>query len=50
MATLDKAEQLLDELRTAAYPAAKQDLEEVREFAKSQGETTELKWWDIAYW
>jgi oligopeptidase A len=50
MATLDKAEQLLEELRAAAYPAALNDLQEVREFAASQGEAAELKWWDVAYW
>jgi oligopeptidase A len=50
MATLDKAEQLLEELRSAAYPAAVKDLQEVKEFAREQGETEELKWWDVAYW
>lgn len=50
MATLDKAEQLLEELRAAAYPAAQRDLDEVKAFAKEQGEQEELKWWDVAYW
>ncbi|KAI8465022.1 MAG: hypothetical protein J3K34DRAFT_438374 [Monoraphidium minutum] len=50
MATLENAEQLLEELRSAALPAARRDLEEVRDFAKQQGEEAELKWWDVAYW
>lgn len=50
MATLDKAEQLLGELRAAAHPAALKDLEEVRAFAAEQGEARELLWWDVAFW
>ena len=50
MATLDKAEQLLEELRAAAHPAALRDLQEVKEYARSQGEERELLWWDVAYW
>jgi hypothetical protein len=50
MASLDGAEKLLGELRAAAFPAAKRDLAEVREFAASQGEDRELLWWDVAYW
>lgn len=44
MATLPKAEQLLEELRASSVNAAKKDLEEVREFAKLQGFADELKW------
>lgn len=37
MATLEKAEELLEQLREASYTAAKQDLEDVRAFAAEQG-------------
>jgi hypothetical protein len=37
MATLEKAEELLEQLRAASYTAAKQDLEDVRAFAAEQG-------------
>lgn len=50
MATLTEAERLMEELRVASYEPAKQELAEVREFAKSKGETEELRHWDISYW
>lgn len=36
MATLDKAQALLDELRSASYKAAVKDHEELKEFVKEQ--------------
>lgn len=50
MADLAKAEELLEELRTASLTAARNDLEEVKEFAKLQGFSEDLKWWDIGFW
>lgn len=50
MANLDTAEALLEELRSASVTAAKKDLEEVKEFAKTQGFNEELLWWDIPFW
>jgi oligopeptidase A len=45
-------ENLLESLRSASFEAAKQDLEDLREFAISKGaaEANDLKHWDIAYW
>lgn len=37
MATLDKAEELLEQLRGASFDAASRDLADVQEFAKEQG-------------
>lgn len=50
MATLERAEQLLEELRVASYEAGQNDLKEVREFAAQQGCDYELTWWDVAFW
>ncbi|MCY7284005.1 MAG: M3 family metallopeptidase, partial [Cyanobacteria bacterium CAN_BIN43] len=45
-------ETLLEQLRQASYEAAKQDLAELREYAKSKGaaEGENLQHWDIAFW
>ncbi|WP_310428717.1 M3 family metallopeptidase [Chamaesiphon sp. VAR_48_metabat_135_sub] len=45
-------ESLLESLRSASFEAAKQDLENLRAFAISQGapEANDLKHWDLAYW
>jgi oligopeptidase A len=45
-------ENLLESLRSSSFEAAKQDLEDLREFAISKGaaEANNLKHWDIAYW
>ena len=52
MATLERAEALLEELRAASMDAAKADLEEVRAFAAAAGapEAAELRHWDIGFW
>lgn len=50
MATLETAEQLLEELRAASYPAAARDMEDVRHFAAQQGFEGELRHWDINFW
>ena len=50
MATLEKAEELLEQLRGASYDAAKKDLEEVQEFAAEKGFEDEMKHWDVTYW
>lgn len=45
-------ENLLESLRSASFEAAKQDLEDLRQFAITKGapEANDLKHWDIAYW
>ncbi|GLC35598.1 hypothetical protein PLESTB_000189600 [Pleodorina starrii] len=50
MATLDKAEELLEELRSASHAAAERDKEDVQAFANSQGFEGQLEWWDVSYW
>jgi oligopeptidase A len=45
-------ESLLESLRSASFEAAKQDLEDLRDFAisKDASEANDLKHWDLAYW
>ncbi|KAK3411839.1 hypothetical protein EUGRSUZ_I00594 [Eucalyptus grandis] len=52
MATVDKAEELLEKLRSASWDAAVQDMEDLKHFAKSQGaqESDDLSHWDIKFW
>ena len=50
MATVEKAETLMEELRQVSYDAAVQDLKDVQDFAKAQGADHELKQWDITFW
>ena len=47
-----EVEQLLDELRTAAYPVAQAELQALRAMARRHGapEADDLKPWDVAYW
>jgi oligopeptidase A len=47
-----EVEQLLDELRCAAYPVAQTELEALRGLARRHGapEADDLKPWDVAYW
>jgi oligopeptidase A len=48
--SVEAVEQLLEELRSASYDAAKQELAELRDYAASKGETAELQQWDITFW
>ena len=41
---------MYDELRGACQQGMHDDMRELRDFAKSQGETRELMHWDIAFW
>ncbi|MED6218360.1 hypothetical protein PIB30_026052 [Stylosanthes scabra] len=52
MATVDKAEGLLEKLRKASWDAAVQDMEDLKKFSKNQGalEADDLKHWDITFW
>ncbi|KAI3931161.1 hypothetical protein MKX01_029351 [Papaver californicum] len=52
MATVEKAEQLLEKLRTASWGAAVQDMEDLRKFSQEQGaaEANDLSHWDISFW
>jgi Zn-dependent oligopeptidase len=50
MATLPGARALLEEMRTAALPAAEKDLADLKAFAASQGFEGELAAWDVSYW
>jgi len=48
----DSVEKLLEKLRFASFDAARRDLEELREFARSSGapEAADLQLWDVAFW
>ena len=53
MATLDRAESLLEDIRAKARPAAERELEEIRAFAAEQGAeeaVTGLMQWDLGFW
>ena len=47
-----EVEQLLEELRAAAYPVAQAELEQLRGFAARHGapEAADLKPWDVSFW
>lgn len=46
---LDHVYQLLDELKAAALPAAKREIDELKQFARSQGFEGEFQRWDLSY-
>jgi oligopeptidase A len=50
--SVGEVEQLLEELRAAAYPVAQRELEALRAIARRQGapEADDLKPWDVACW
>ncbi|MFZ9281292.1 MAG: M3 family metallopeptidase [Prochlorococcaceae cyanobacterium] len=50
--SVSEVEQLLEELRAAAYPVAQGELEQLRTFAATHGapEAADLKPWDVSYW
>ncbi|MEO1404182.1 MAG: M3 family metallopeptidase [Cyanobacteria bacterium J06635_1] len=50
--SVSAVEQLMEELLSASYPAAQQELKDLSTFAKAQGasEADDLKQWDIAFW
>ncbi|KAL5705519.1 oligopeptidase A [Ranunculus cassubicifolius] len=52
MATVDKAEELLEKLRSASWNPAVQDMEDVKNFSKEQNatEADDLKQWDMNFW
>ncbi|GMH06492.1 hypothetical protein Nepgr_008332 [Nepenthes gracilis] len=52
MATVDKAEQLIEKLRAASWNPAIQDLEEIKNFSKKQGalEADNFTHWDFNFW
>lgn len=52
MATVEKAEELLEKLRSASWDAAVQDLEDLKDFSKKLGasEADDLNHWDISFW
>jgi len=49
---VEAVEKLLEELRSASYDAAVQELAELKAFAASKGaaEANDLKHWDISFW
>ena len=52
-ATLDRAEELLEDIRSKARPAAERELGEIRAFAEESGAPeaeTGLMQWDIGFW
>ncbi|KAL0450084.1 UNVERIFIED_CONTAM: Organellar oligopeptidase A, chloroplastic/mitochondrial [Sesamum latifolium] len=52
MATVEKAEELLEKLRSASWNPAVQDMEDLKTFSKNQGasEADNLNHWDISFW
>ncbi|KAI3994357.1 hypothetical protein MKX01_012614 [Papaver californicum] len=52
MATVDNAKQLLEKIRTAAWNASVQDMEDLKKFSLEQGavEANDLSHWDISFW
>ncbi|KAK9110784.1 hypothetical protein Sjap_018844 [Stephania japonica] len=52
MATVDKAQELLEKLRSASWGPAVQDMEDLKNFASDQGaqEANDLSHWDINFW
>lgn len=52
MATINKAEELIEDLRSASWNAAIQDMEDLENLAKAQDaiEANDLKQWDINFW
>ncbi|MCL7036498.1 hypothetical protein MKW94_016232 [Papaver nudicaule] len=52
MATVDKAKQLLEKVRSAAWSAAVQDMEDLKKFSREQGavEANDLSDWDTTFW
>ncbi|GLT46882.1 hypothetical protein SLA2020_206110 [Shorea laevis] len=52
MATVDKAEELLEKLCSASWNPAVQDIEDLKSYSKSEGasEADNLNHWDINFW
>ncbi|KAF3950481.1 hypothetical protein CMV_023775 [Castanea mollissima] len=52
MATVEKAGELLEKLRSASWNAAVQDMDDIKVFSKNQGaqEADDLNHWDINFW
>ncbi|KAK6125379.1 hypothetical protein DH2020_040875 [Rehmannia glutinosa] len=52
MATVEKAEELLEKLRSASWNPAVQDMDDLKLFAKNQGapEADDLNHWDTSFW
>lgn len=52
MATIDRAEELLEKLRSASWNHAIQDMEDIKTFARGMdaAEADELNHWDINFW
>ncbi|XP_010254622.1 PREDICTED: probable cytosolic oligopeptidase A [Nelumbo nucifera] len=52
MATVDKAVELLEKIRSASWDPAVQDMEDIKRFSKEKGvkEANNLSHWDIAFW
>lgn len=49
--SVEAVEELLEELRTTSYDAAKQDLAELKAFAASKNSAnSDLRHWDISFW
>jgi oligopeptidase A len=48
--SVEAVEKLLEELRQVSYDAAVKDLETLRAYAKSKGQTEPLQHWDVSFW
>lgn len=43
-------ESLMEELRSASYEAAVQEIEDLKTFAEAHGDTHDIKHWDMTFW
>eukprot|EP00252_Welwitschia_mirabilis_P002388 TRINITY_DN1232_c0_g1_i1.p1 TRINITY_DN1232_c0_g1~~TRINITY_DN1232_c0_g1_i1.p1 ORF type:complete len:803 (-),score=167.24 TRINITY_DN1232_c0_g1_i1:385-2511(-) len=52
MATVERAEELLEKLRAASWNFAVKDMEDLKAFANEQGamEADDISHWDVAFW
>ncbi|WP_373651236.1 M3 family metallopeptidase [Schlesneria sp. DSM 10557] len=48
--SVDAIRQMFKDLRTAAWDAAVQDLEDIKKLRETRGETSPLQVWDVAFW
>lgn len=48
--SVDAVMKMFDELRTASWDAAVRDLEDIRKLKSSNGDSSPLEVWDVAFW
>ncbi|CAN0469462.1 unnamed protein product [Discosporangium mesarthrocarpum] len=48
--SVDAVNELSGMLRERSYPAAKKELEELREYAAQRGHEGDIELWDVTFW